>query len=296
MTTKEFIVKSRHIHGDKFDYSLAHYINLETNVQLKCNRGHVFWQRPDNHLRKTSLGCPKCTGKGKYSQSDFLDKAKRVHGNKYNLDKTIYIPGDKHIIINCPDHGDFTVRSSLFLSGHGCRQCFVDKVTKSQLDFIQDAKIAHGNRYDYSNVKYINYNTKVEIICHKHGSFFKTPGHHITNEQGCPKCKASQGELRITRFLDNHSIQYSHNHRFAGCRKKLPLRFDFYLPQYKTCIEFDGAGHFLPIWGEKPFKHIQESDQIKKSFCLDKNLTLVRILAISDIQETLLTLIYPITI
>ena len=54
--------------------------------------------------------------------------------------------------------------------------------------FIERAKQIHGNKYDYSEVEYINANTKVRIICPIHGEFFQTPSRHINMKQGCPKC------------------------------------------------------------------------------------------------------------
>lgn len=52
--------------------------------------------------------------------------------------------------------------------------------------FIQRAKEKHGNKYDYSKVKYLSNDTKVEIICPIHGSFWQTPNNHYKG--GCSKC------------------------------------------------------------------------------------------------------------
>ena len=53
--------------------------------------------------------------------------------------------------------------------------------------FIKKSIIIHNGKYDYSMVEYINTNTKVSIICSKHGVFKQTPKNHINNH-GCPKC------------------------------------------------------------------------------------------------------------
>ena len=59
---------------------------------------------------------------------------------------------------------------------------------KTFLDFINSAKSIYGDKYDYSNVIYKNTSTKVEIICPKHGSFFKTPSKFINAKQSCKEC------------------------------------------------------------------------------------------------------------
>ena len=59
---------------------------------------------------------------------------------------------------------------------------------KTTEEFIKEARIVHGDKYDYSNVKYINCKTKVDIICPMHGCFCQTPEAHLRQKQGCPIC------------------------------------------------------------------------------------------------------------
>jgi hypothetical protein len=59
---------------------------------------------------------------------------------------------------------------------------------KTTEQFIDDAKIIHGDKYDYSKVIYINAMTKITIICNEHGEFQKTPNDHLNNKQGCKIC------------------------------------------------------------------------------------------------------------
>ncbi len=47
------------------------------------------------------------------------------------------------------------------------------RLTKDE--FIKRAKKVHGDKYDYSDVDYINSKTKVKIVCIEHGSFFNDP-------------------------------------------------------------------------------------------------------------------------
>ena len=54
-------------------------------------------------------------------------------------------------------------------------------------EFIQKAKAVHGDKYDYSKVEYVNYRTRLLIICPKHGEFWQRPDIHLQGK-GCTKC------------------------------------------------------------------------------------------------------------
>ena len=59
------------------------------------------------------------------------------------------------------------------------------------LKFIEKAKKVHGEKYDYSKVNYINTQTKVCIICPKHGEFYQKPSDHL-RKCGCKMCYAER--------------------------------------------------------------------------------------------------------
>lgn len=54
-------------------------------------------------------------------------------------------------------------------------------------EFIRMSKLAHGDKYDYSKVEYVNSTTKVCIICPIHGEFWQAPAEHFRG-RGCVKC------------------------------------------------------------------------------------------------------------
>lgn len=67
--------------------------------------------------------------------------------------------------------------------------------------FIEKAKIIFGDAYDYGKVPNefkSNSSVKVEIICPKHGSFFKSYGNHIIKKQGCPECAKKDKKLKLS--------------------------------------------------------------------------------------------------
>ena len=102
------------------------------------------------------------------------------------------------------------------------------------------------------------------------------------NYQVVKKNWDSQGELKIARILKGLKINYIEEHWFNTCinpRTKCRLRFDFYLPNYNCCIEFDGEQHFKESgyknWDK--LENIQYRDKIKNEWCKKNGVTLIRI-------------------
>lgn len=99
-----------------------------------------------------------------------------------------------------------------------------------------------------------------------------------TSSCGC--LKESKGCNIITNFLDKNKILYIKEYKFSDCKDIRPLPFDFYLPDYNICIEYDGQQHFRPVqsWGgEKTFQNTKKHDKIKNQYCKNNNIRLIRI-------------------
>lgn len=215
---------------------------------------------------------------------EFITKSNLKHNNKYNYSKTTYTKMRDSVTITCPKHGDFSQKASDHaLCGHGCNKCSLDErkelFKKPLKEFIKKSNIIHNFKYDYSKVDYTNNITKVCIICPKHGEFWQRAGDHIRG-RGCNSCNQSTGEKIISEILTNLNIKFIPQHRFNGCRDKYRLPFDFFIPSDNLCIEFDGIQHFKPLdyfGGKKAFENLKKRDEIKKNFCKNRNINLLRI-------------------
>jgi very-short-patch-repair endonuclease len=283
LTINEFIIRSRKIHNDKYDYSKSNYKRSLTPVTIICPIHGEFEQRPNNHLRGD--GCPNCAGRGK-SVEDFIQKCNIVHNNKYDYIKVVL--GEQQdsnkITIVCPTHGEFEQKPSRHLFGNGCPNCAGNNNVTTN-EFIEKCKNVHGDRYDYSLVDYSRRTTKVSVICPNHGEFKQRPANHLSG-QGCPICKESKGEKGIRRYLIANGIKYIQQHAFDGCHDVRKLQFDFYLPDYNLCIEYDGIQHFKPInsfGGISGYEDCKRRDNIKNEFCIKNGINLIRIPYTGDI-------------
>jgi hypothetical protein len=85
---------------------------------------------------------------------DFIQKAKAIHGNKYDYSKVEYTHNNVEVCIICPEHGEFWQKPRLHLSGCGCPICTGKKKMRT-IDFIKRAKQVHGDKYDYSKAEYL---------------------------------------------------------------------------------------------------------------------------------------------
>jgi hypothetical protein len=85
----------------------------------------------------------------------------------------------------------------------------------TQKEFIDRAKLIHGDKYDYSKVDYVNMITPVEIICPKHGSFWQTPNGHVNSKRNCPKCAhqsyPNKRDEVIEKFIKIYGDKYTYD-------------------------------------------------------------------------------------
>ena len=279
LTTETFIEKSRKVHGDKYDYSKTEYVNNHTKVCIICPEHGEFWQRPQSHM--DGHGCVKCYAKDcadrcSSTTKEFIEKAREVHGDKYDYSKVNYINSYTKVCIICPKHGEFWQEPKWHLKGGGCKECSLEHKSKTQskgIDwFITKAREVHGDKYDYSKVNYINKETKVCIICPKHGEFWQSPKNHLDG-YGCSICGSSHLELQVFKLLKENGYSFEVEKTFDWLKNINNLYLDFYIPNIKIAIECQGKQHFISsdfYGGEKTLNEIKERDLLKRKLC-DKN-------------------------
>jgi len=121
---------------------------------------------------------------------------------------------------------------------------------------------------------------KLSFICRICNNLFLMNWANISQGQGCPICKKSKGERFLKFFLEKYDIKYVQQHWFKDCRDINPLPFDFYLPAYNLCIEFQGRQHYRLreddlFGGKKGFESRIKRDKIKVNYCKENNINLL---------------------
>jgi hypothetical protein len=211
LTTKEFIKKAKLVHCDKYDYDKVVYTTTHTKVIITCPIDGDFEQTPNVHLNGS--GCQKCAiKKSQHTSEIFINRAKQVHGNKYDYSKTMYKSAHSPVTIGCPVHGNFSQMSSDHLSGYGCSFCAQNKKLTTK-EFIKKSKQVHGNKYDYSKTVYKGAHMNVIIICPVHGEFKQTPSNHL-NGCGCNSCYLSTKPTTET-FVDKAKVVHKNRYDYS---------------------------------------------------------------------------------
>jgi very-short-patch-repair endonuclease/endogenous inhibitor of DNA gyrase (YacG/DUF329 family) len=301
-TTPDFIKEAKAKFGEKFDYSKVNYINATTKVTIICPAHGEFQQTPIEHTRKIrgergNHGCPEC---GKIvrdknhtmTTQEFIEKAIEKHGDKYDYSKTIYVYSNTKVTIICPTHGEFEIIANFHVRKRGlvgCQKCGkivrYKKQTMTTQEFTEKAIEKHGDKYDYSKVKYINCKTKVTIICPTHGDFQQRPSIHCAGA-GC-SCCINKTEGILYEFLKKNNSNLEMKkiiQQYNASWYKENYRYDFYIELEngkKIIIECDGEQHYIhnnyfhrDDWS---FEKQQGRDIYKMNKALENGVSMIRI-------------------
>ena len=236
IATLAFIEKATSLHGDKYDYSEAEYINAKTPLVVICKLHGRFTPTPSNHTRVSKpTGCPEC-GKERSRESNllgnkyFLAKAREKHGDKFEYLDAVKDMRDR-IRIKCKKHGIFKQTTAAHLSSPtGCPECSREECFLGTDEFIKRAKAVHGDRYDYSSTVVDRVRGKVTIICRDHGEFSQEAYSHTVGV-GCPKCPRSYSNPCHLYVLESKvgktkiGITLNIDYRLASLSKKTPFAF-----------------------------------------------------------------------
>lgn len=202
-----FIEKARAIYGDSYNYSSIDFIDSKTPIRLHCQLHGEFIVRPAGHLN--GQHCRKCKQSAnallnaKKVAARFIQKAKLVHGDRFDYSRAHETDSEGRALIICPVHGEFWQLKNNHLSGRGCRLCSNRARTTTVEEFIARSQKAHGeNAFDYSKVKqFATSRDQVEIICRVHGPFLQIARDHMRGV-GCQRCSIERTKITFSEFLE----------------------------------------------------------------------------------------------
>lgn len=241
----------------------------------------------------------------KSNTESFIWKSKEIFGDRFDYSLTDYTYSIVPLKLICNQHKDDYKKKygreyfEAIPDGHlrsktgKCEFCNPNS-KKSKDKFINDAKSIWGNKYDYSQVKYVDNKTPVTIICKVrgqngiHGPFPQTPFGHLQKKEGCKKCVPDiKGEVEVQKILEKQDIKFTPQQKFKDCisyKSKLSgrcreLEFDFYLPDLNTIVEFDGEFHFEKREKVSYDKFLSQvlNDREKNEYCKQNSIKIIRI-------------------
>lgn len=266
---------------------VGEYINSKTKILIKDKVGILYKILPDDLLQKVSPSIQSALNKN----LAFKIMSEQIHGALYDYSIVNYNKNTNKVKIICKICGNlFLQRAYKHLQGDGCPKCGLEKAqsaNKKILDnrrktIVDDITQKHDNRINCDKLIYNGNKIKSLFGCNvniEHGYWMATPN-DILDGCGCPLCKSSKGELKIASFLTKENINFIRQKTFSGCKDKKLLQFDFYLPNYNLCIEYDGEQHFKSVkhmGGQLGLNNTKRRDIIKNNFCEQNNINLIRI-------------------
>ena len=260
------------------------FINCDNKLEFQCKCGNHFFCSWSS-IKKTNGLCKECTRLNKSiklrkSNEDLQKQIDEIYGkNQFLLlDRNFSRIKIKHLICQ----NEFELKQTHFISGQGCKFCNYENNDFGALtNEVFLSRVSHyTNDFDFLS-KYKNNHTPIIIKCKKCEYIFQqTPCHIYDRGICCGSCNGSRGEQSIERYLKSNNIKYVMQYRFDGCRHKNLLPFDFYLPDYNICIEYQGKQHYEPVeyfGGEKSFKTQILRDNIKREYCKNNGIILIEI-------------------
>lgn len=271
-------------------------INQQTEIHYICPK------HGETHTKATSLlqgkhcyQCSRETASTKRSittlparqNSLFIRAQNAARKKNYKLisHKNVIERNSSYIEYECPKHGVHSMRVCNLIEGKGCPECVGERNSKNfrlSPDEVQSRISQYGgillNKEDYINQDKKN----LQVVCSECSEVFTTSLFNFTQHGGqvCAACAnmRSRGERKISRYLKKYNIEFEQEKTFSDCCDRRELPFDFYLPAYNMCIEYDGEQHFeqSPYFKAR-LEYVQTHDEIKTNYCANRGILLLRI-------------------
>lgn len=156
---------------------------------------------------------------------NFIERARAVHGERFDYSRTVYRRAHAKVEIICKKHGPFMQDPMAHLKGFGCAKCCFDAAAQRNeqvrlrcaTEFVEKAMAIHGNRFDYSQSHYLSATDKIKIGCPEHGVFEITAANHLSG-RGCPRCgkkraddsKRKSNNAFVDQAMRIHEGRYSY--------------------------------------------------------------------------------------
>lgn len=193
LTEKEFIERCKKV-NPQFKYDNIGFTKIHGGYVYPTCKKHGKFKFNATGLSTKPIKCPECEREERFY--NFVEKARAVHGDKYEYVMDSYRTNKTPMTIICPIHGEFRQAPGDHLKGWGCSKCS-GKYKPTTEEWIAKVAPLYNYKFDYSKVEYVDNKTNVIIICPEHGEFLVTPSNHIKGNGGCPKCA---GEWRHYKY------------------------------------------------------------------------------------------------
>ena len=258
-----------------YELLVEEYSKANKKLQYKCPNGHIH-EMSYNSFQQGHR-CPECQKTLKF---EYEDVKLYFENHGFILLSKQYKRANDRLEYICPNGHKHYASWTHFRKNPECPICN-NKV--KNIDVVKENMAKEG--YILKSEEYNHNREKLHVQCPK-GHEFEMTWHEFNGGCRCPQCGNNyKGEKRISEVLVSNNILFVPQKRFKECKDIQPLPFDFYLPNYNLCIEYDGEGHYMPIdfkgkgeeLSQKEYEIRTKHDIMKTQYCKDNNIKLVRI-------------------
>lgn len=269
---------------------IGEYKGYAVRTKFYCETHNITFNKTPRNLLHTDCGCKYCgLDKIKFSKTKTIEEAqKQIEYTNPHIKLVKYNGADKECMCLCTIHKELFTKnySNLKRGASGCKYCYAERIRDLQGTphevFIKNLKKKYPELSTKDN--YINNHTPMTFYCSLHNCTFEsTPRQILRRASCCNKSHVNYKENQVGQLLEQWGYDVIYQKTFSDCKDKNVLPFDFYLPQFRTVIEYQGEQHYKPIafGGTKHAKekllYTQKHDNIKREYCKQHNITLIEI-------------------
>ena len=196
-TTEEIIREFRKVHGERYDYSEADFHGVTKKVKIGCPEHGIFLQTPVIHLQGS--GCAGCSGNIKHTTEEFIRRARKVHGDKYDYSEVNYQGNKIKVKIICRKCGHaFWQKPNTHLWGSGCPKCaLATQRSKGEIEMCDFIKLIYSGKILENDKRAIKpkeldiYLPELNLAFEYNGEHWhelheeREPGYHKNKRQAC---------------------------------------------------------------------------------------------------------------
>lgn len=221
----------------------------------------------------------------KKTQEEVCGIIEGKNDNKWiNTDEYIDV-NSPNLVIRCGTCGEPFITSLVAIMNGGgrCKECgdaYSGQIQRLDTNEVKMRIEASGENKLLNPEDYVSNSTQnLMVTCPCGNKYITSLVRYENGRTRCDECVhgKSSGEYLVEEILNKHNIEFDPEHYFEDCRDQRYLPFDFYLPLYNSCIEFDGQGHYEPIFGEEAFESTVKHDAMKNEYCKTHGINLLRI-------------------
>lgn len=289
-------------YGDEYEV-LGDYTGSSKKIEVKHTKcGNVWYPTPANLLSGRSH-CPKCSAlrlskNSRLSHSEIQQRISRLfRGTIVLTNPEEYQNMETSLHYKCLVCGyKGTMMAKNLIEGHGCPKCAnLHRNDRNRLtaDYISDkTKEITNNTYEFIGGDYRNSYSPIKFKHLDCGTIFTTTWNKFSSGAvNCPRCRGSRGEQLVKGYLDNCQLSYEYGYVVPDLKDKRNLHFDFWLPQYRIAIEYDGIQHYketqFNYGSDNNFKLTKLHDKMKNNYCYKHSITLIRIPYYENVNDFL---------